>query len=237
MDNTRFIAEIRHLLTSESDESLRASGQRFFKEEVNLYGIKTARVIQIAKEKRKALHDIPKSELWELCGELWQSGMLEEAFIACNWSESIHKEYSSDDFGIFETWVNQFVTNWATCDTLCNHTVGSFVMAFPGYINNLKSWTNSPNRWVRRAAAVSLIIPARKGLFRDEIFEIATLLLEDTDDMVRKGYGWMLKAASEAHQQAVLDFVVSHKKVMPRMALRYAIEKMPAGMKALAMAK
>jgi 3-methyladenine DNA glycosylase AlkD len=25
---------------------------------------------------------------------------------------------------IFEIWFEKYVTNWATCDTLCNHTVG-----------------------------------------------------------------------------------------------------------------
>jgi 3-methyladenine DNA glycosylase AlkD len=47
----------------------------------------------------------------------------------------------------------------------------------------------------------------------------------------------MLKAASEAHQQEVFDYVMSKKTVMPRTALRYAIEKMPASLKAEAMKK
>jgi len=45
----------------------------------------------------------------------------------------------------------------------------------------------------------------------------------------------MLKAASEAHQKEVFDYVVSKKNVMPRTAYRYALEKMPAGLRAEAM--
>jgi 3-methyladenine DNA glycosylase AlkD len=45
----------------------------------------------------------------------------------------------------------------------------------------------------------------------------------------------MLKAASQAHQQLVFDFVMRHKAVMPRTALRYAIEKMPKEMRKEAM--
>lgn len=48
-------------------------------------------------------------------------------------------------------------------------------------------------------------------------------MLTDKDDMVQKGYGWMLKAASPASTQDVFDFVVSKKSMMPRTALRYAI--------------
>jgi len=90
---------------------------------------------------------------------------------------------------------------------------------------------------MRRASAVSLIIPARKGLFLDIIFEIANSLMLDKDDLVQKGYGWMLKAASESHQQEVFDFVMKKKSIMPRTSLRYAIEKMPEEMRKQAMDK
>jgi len=55
--------------------------------------------------------------------------------------------------------------------------------------------------------------------------------------MVQKGYGWMLKAASQAYQNEVFEFVMSKKSIMPRTALRYAIEKMPKELKSLAMEK
>jgi 3-methyladenine DNA glycosylase AlkD len=47
----------------------------------------------------------------------------------------------------------------------------------------------------------------------------------------------MLKSASQAHQQAVFEYVMSKKAVMPRTALRYAIEKMPDELKKRAMQK
>ena len=58
---------------------------------------------------------------------------------------------------------------------------------------------------MKRGAAFSLIIPVRKGLFLPEVFEIAEILLLDSDDLVQKGYGWMLKAASESHPREVYD--------------------------------
>ena len=47
----------------------------------------------------------------------------------------------------------------------------------------------------------------------------------------------MLKATSESHLSEVFDYVIRNKAVMPRTALRYAIEKMPPDLKARAMAK
>lgn len=88
---------------------------------------------------------------------------------------------------------------------------------------------------MRRAGAVSLIIPARRGKFLKDILEIADLLLIDEDDLVQKGYGWMLKAASQAHEREIFEYVMKNKNVMPRTALRYAIEKMPKELKTKAM--
>jgi 3-methyladenine DNA glycosylase AlkD len=165
--------------------------------------------------------------VFALCEELWRSGYNEEAFIACNWSYAVRKYFEESDIVIFENWINSYITNWATCDTFCNHTVGDSLSKFPSWIGELKKWSESDNRWMKRAAAVSLIIPARKGMFLYDIFSIAENLLSDNDDMVQKGYGWMLKAASESHWPEVFDFVTRNRKSMPRTAFRYALEKMP----------
>ena len=231
------ISQLRLELENRSDEKTMATSQNFFKEKIKFYGVRVPTVNMISKEFFKLVEGKPKSDIFEMCEILWQSGYLEESFIACNWSYSIREKYEPNDFQIFETWINNYVNNWASCDTLCNHTVGDFIVKFPEYLANLKAMSLSDNRWVRRASAVTLIIPARKGKFLKDIFEIADILLLDKDDLVQKGYGWMLKAASQAHQQEVFDYVIKHKAIMPRTALRYAIEKMPKDMKVIAMGK
>jgi 3-methyladenine DNA glycosylase AlkD len=90
---------------------------------------------------------------------------------------------------------------------------------------------------MRRASAVSLIVPAKHGKFLKESIEIADLLLTDTDDMVQKGYGWLLKEASRKHTDEVFAYVMKNKRRMPRTALRYAIELMPKELKAETMKK
>lgn len=231
------IQQIKTDLQKNSDEITRTSGMRFFKESVKLYGVKTAVVSQIGKKYFPLIKNEDKKIIFDLCESLWQSGYMEESFIACHWSERIHKQFEKDDIKIFEKWISRYVTNWASCDTFCNHTVGEYIEMFPEEIEVLKKWATSKNRWMKRAAAVSLIVPARKGKFLNDIFEIADILLNDIDDMVQKGYGWMLKATSQAHEEKVFDYVMKNKKTMPRTALRYAIEKMPDDLKKEAMNK
>lgn len=231
------LSDIRKTLKDNVDEKTLETGQSFFKEEILFYGVKIPMVNKISKESFEQVKNRPKAEIFALCEELWKSGYNEEAYIACNWSYYLHGSYEPSDFDIFARWVEQYVTNWATCDTLCNHTIGTLVEMYPQHITQLRRWVLSPSRWVKRAAAVTLIIPARKGLFLNDIFYIADMLLLDKDDMVQKGYGWMLKAASEAYRTEIFDYVISKRDVMPRVSLRYAIEKMPADMKAKAMRK
>jgi len=248
----QIIVQVRQTLINSIDENSPLSHDRFFKEGegVKAYGLKTAVTQKIAKDAFQQIEEYPKQTIFELCEELWRSGYMEEATVACVWSEALHKKFEPADFTVFERWISNYVNNWADCDTLCNHTVGFFLMKYPDYITQLKRWAKSPNRWLRRAAAVSLIIPARKAMFLNDIIEIADILLLDKEDLVQKGYGWMLKAASmsetfvkgdeqtkKKHLNTVFDFVIKNKSVMPRTALRYAIEKMPADLKAEAMKK
>lgn len=221
------VTEVRRLLKESADEKAAESSQKFFKEPVSAYGVKSAAVRKIAGKVFTSLKKSPKAEVLALCEELWRSGYIEEVGVACEWAYALRKQYAPDDFAVFEKWVSEYVSNWASCDTLCNHTVASFVEMFPQFVPKVKAWADSENRWRKRAAAVTFIIPARKGLWLDDILEIADKLLTDPDDLVQKGYGWMLKAASEAHPQKVYDYVMSKKEVMPRTAFRYSLEKMP----------
>lgn len=234
---TDVLSAMRRELGQQADAKTRESFQSFFKETVTVYGVKTAIVTRIAK---KYFHEVPplgKKEIFALCDELFKSDYTEEASIASEWAYWLRDEYEPGDFTVFETWLLRYVNNWAKCDSLCNHAVGSFVEKYPRYLANLKGWTGSENRWLRRAAAVTLIIPAKQGKFLEDIFAIADSLLQDEDDLVQKGCGWMLKEASRTHQKEVYDYVLRNSRLMPRTALRYAIEKMPEDLRRLAMGK
>ena len=231
------IAQIQQELEALADPEIQESSKRFFKEEIRCYGIKTATVIAMAKKYWEEVNDRPKPEIVVLCEELYRSRYVEESFIVSEWAHALSGRYEREDLAVFQRWIDTYITNWASCDGLCNHTMGDFIEQYPECIDELKRWTQSKNRWMRRASAVSLIVPAKHGKFLKESIEIAGLLLTDTDDMVQKGYGWLLKEASRKHTDEVFAYVMKNKMQMPRKALRYAIELMPNELKAEAMKK
>ena len=157
------LAAVRRELLQSIDEKTRESAQRFFKEEVKFHGVKSALVKKIATKYFREIKDRDKKEIFSLCENLLQAGFGEEAFIAFEWSYSLRRQFVPEDFIVFERWVDLYVDNWAKCDTLCNHTLGTFVEMYPQFIDSLAVWARAENRWLRRASAVTLIFPARKG--------------------------------------------------------------------------
>ena len=154
------IARIRQELAIQADPEIQRASKRFFKEEIVCYGMKTATVIAIAKKYWKEVKGRPKAEIFDLCEELYKSGYMEESFIVSSWAYALSERYEKEDLVVFRRWITTYITNWASCDGFCNHTLGNFIEQFPEFTDELKHWTQSENRWMRRAAAVSLIIPA-----------------------------------------------------------------------------
>ena len=231
----QIIRYIRKELKSNADASTRQTFQRFFKEGVKCYGVKTGIVNKIANKYWKAIEHLDKGKIFELCEELYDSDFCEEAFIVSYWAPNLAGQFEPTDLTLFQKWIGKYINNWAKCDGFCNHTIGKFIEKYPRSIKHVQNWAKSDNRWLKRASAVSLIIPAKKGGLLKEAFEIADRLLTDSDDMVQKGYGWLLKETGRMHQKEVFNYVMKNKKLMPRTALRYAIELMPKALKTKAM--
>ena len=72
------VGEVRQLLKESADEETRNSSQRFFKESVAVYGVKSAGVRKIAKQMFSLLENKTKEDVFSPCEELWRSGYLEE---------------------------------------------------------------------------------------------------------------------------------------------------------------
>ena len=233
----KILINIRKELKKNSDKKTKESSKRFFKEEVVLYGVKSAIVSKIAKKYFQEIKELNKKELFLICEELLKSNYCEEAYIVSNWLPKKIDILEKKDIKIFKKWIDLYINNWAKCDGFCNHTIGDLLEKFPEILPEIKSWSKSKNKWLKRASAVSLILPARRGKYLTDVFEISDVLLLDAEDMVLKGYGWLLKEASRKHQKKVLAYVLKNKKIMPRTSLRYAIELMPEELRQKALKK
>ncbi|HLE11851.1 MAG TPA: DNA alkylation repair protein [Bacteriovoracaceae bacterium] len=198
-------------------------------------GVKTPITRKISSKYFNEAKTLKKKEIIKICEKLLDYRLGEYKTIAFDWHFRLKDQYEVSDFKILESWVTNRITDWSDCDDLCTHAVGEFLIQFPNKLPRVIGWAKSKNWVVRRAAAVALIYPLRKGLYIDEAIKTASVLLFDRHDLVNKGYGWMLKEASRNFEKDVLEFILKNKKNMSRVSLRYAIEKMSKAIKAKAM--
>jgi len=120
----------------------------------------------------------------------------------------------------------RFVNNWDLVDVTCEHVIGAWCFAKKD-IRPLSRFARSRNLWERRIAIISTFAFLKKG---DDTptYAMADILLFDEEDLIQKAVGWSLREAgkrvSEVHLRTYLN---RHAGVMPRTALRYAIERLP----------
>ena len=160
-----------------------------------------------------------------LCTALWRSGLQEQGAIVCYLYRHFAGECGEREFRLFTNWLDRYVHNWAHTNGLALRLLGASLANEPGLMEELSAWTVSPNRWKRRAAAVSLMPSARKGLHTAAIFQIAEPLLPDPDEIVQKGCGLLLKETYPRRPLQLMRFLLPRRLHASRLLLRYAAEK------------
>jgi 3-methyladenine DNA glycosylase AlkD len=236
--NDTVLDTLRREIARNDKPQNRINYQQFFKEKLeHPTGLNAATLRKISADCFKSVRGLPGPDMLALCDKLLASRERYMRFFAFEWALKVKSQYRPQDFKLFESWLKRYVDSWGACDSLCCGPMGYLILQFPELAAKTKAWASSKNRWYRRAAAVSLIMPLRKGLLLAEALGTADRLLTDEDYMVQKGYGWMLKEGTKKFPGEVFAYVMKNKAVMPRTALRYAIEKLPPDMRKRAMAK
>ncbi|MDY0231827.1 MAG: DNA alkylation repair protein, partial [Candidatus Saccharicenans sp.] len=93
----------------------------------------------------------------------------------------------------------------------------------------LEKWLAEDNIFVKRVCLVSLIELAKKGQQTQLIYK---MVLEASsaypvNDLVAKAAGWLLREAGKADQHLLEKFLEEHGWRLPRVSVRYAIERFP----------
>lgn len=118
----------------------------------------------------------------------------------------------------------KFVNNWDLVDVSAEHIIGNFLMdkdKAPLYI-----LVKSNVLWERRIAIMSTFHYIKQNKF-SETCKISGMLISDTEILVHKAVGWMLRKVGKRSLQIEKKFLKEHYKTMPRTMLRYAIERFP----------
>ncbi len=128
---------------------------------------------------------------------------------------------------IFDFYIQNisYINNWDLVDTSAPYITGDYFYRNTKKRNMMFEFSKSESLWIRRISIISTFYFIRKNEF-SETLEIAKTLINDEQDLIHKAVGWMLREVYKRDEGLVKTFLRSNYDQLPRVMLRYAIEKM-----------
>lgn len=221
---------IQTALREQASESDAMVLRRFFKTGPGEYGegdrfigVRVPAIRSIAQKYR----DLPLADTLTLL----RSSVHEERFLALVILMRKYQEGGRDEQAeIYGTYLDhtRHINNWDLVDASAEHIVGAYLKN--GSREPLHALAHSESIWERRIAIMSTFHFIKNDEF-DETIRIAEILVSDSEDLIHKAVGWMLREIGKKDRDKEEFFLKKHYRSMPRTMLRYAIEKFPENLR------
>ena len=219
-----------HQLNRHADPAQVEGLSRFFKTGPGQYGegdrflgIKVPVTRQVVKECWRGMDFTQLEEC--LCSEYHEvrlAGLLALVEIFSHAKKEPMLQRECVDFYLSHT---AHINNWDLVDLSCYPLLGEWLLDKDRTIL-YELAKNGKTIWEQRIGMVSTMAFVRKGQTEDT-FAIADILLHHPHDLIHKAVGWLLREAGKRDKEALVSFLASRYRTMPRTMLRYAIEKLP----------
>lgn len=183
-------------------------------------------------------HGIPKREIFSLAKEFQFMPVPEVvdllkdessdhrlgAIAILDWKARNKKTPMREREDIYRAYLDhhEWIDDWGLVDRAAPYVVG-------GYLQDkdrspLYKLANSDLPMERRTAMVATYYFIRKNDL-DDTFALAEILVHDPDEYVQKAVGSWIREAGKRDEPRLKSFLDKYAATMPRIALRYAIEK------------
>jgi 3-methyladenine DNA glycosylase AlkD len=209
----------------------RRGAERYFKTGPGEYGEGDKFIGLVAAELHalaRRYQALPRRESTKLLASPWHEDRLLALLI-------LVRQYRNGDDrtrdAIYRLYVGRTrrINNWDLVDCSAEHIVGPHWRGADATV--LTRLARSPLIWERRIAMLATFHDIKRGAFSEPL-RIARLLLDDDEDLIHKAVGWMLREIGKRDRAVEERFLERYAHRMPRTALRYAIERFPAKLKA-----
>ena len=175
-------------------------------------------VPDIAKVAKK-YSDLTKEDIRKLLNSPWH----EERF--CGWLvvlNNFNKSNNKDEWYKFTIKNIKQLNNWDLVDKIAPNLIGK-------YLENKNSkqileWSSNRSLWIRRIAILATWPKIKNNEFNLTL-KIAKIYLSDSEDLIHKATGWMLREIGKRNEKVLLSFMNKNHKNMPRITVSYALER------------
>ena len=218
--------EIQERLAALGDARIAASSQRFFKTGPGEYGegdLFRGLRVPVLRALAREYQSTPLPEVERLLGSEFHEDRLLALLI-------LVRLYSRGDEAareeIYRLYLKstRFINNWDLVDSSAEHVVGAHLRDRSRA--PLRRLAESGDLWERRVAVLATFHFIKRGEFQ-ETLDLARALLSDREDLIHKAVGWMLREVGKRSPETEEEFLKEHHSRMPRVMLRYAIERFP----------
>jgi 3-methyladenine DNA glycosylase AlkD len=221
--------EVLAALERRADPKRAASSQRYFKEEVELYGLDAPSSRALLKELlARVKGHWTLLEAVSFCNAMVRDPHLEPRGIGYQVVAAFVKGAGPELLKDIRRWLERSCGNWALVDNLAPSVLAPLVERHPEIVPEVVAFTGSPNMWLRRGAAVTFVPLARHGKHLDTAYHVASRLFGDREDLMHKAVGWLLREAGRTDMPRLERFLRAEGPRMPRTTVRYAIERFPS---------
>ena len=182
---------------------------------------------------------IPKREIFSLAKEFQYMPILEVAKLLkdknynhrlgavsiLDWKARNKKTSTEEKKDVYITYVDnhKWIDDWGMVDRAAPYVVGGYL--YDKDRKPLYELAKSKNPMERRTAIVSTYYFIRKNEIEDT-FNIAEILVRDPNEYVQKAVGSWIREAGKRNENRLKEFLDKYADSMPRITLRYAIEKL-----------
>jgi 3-methyladenine DNA glycosylase AlkD len=142
-----------------------------------------------------------------------------------DWKARNKKTSLNDRKDIYLAYINNHdrIDDWGMVDRAAPYVVGAYLYGKDKKV--LYELAKSENPMERRTAIVSTYYFIRKNEI-DDTFNIAEILRNDKNEYVQKAVGSWIREAGKRNENKLKLFLNTYAATLPRVTLRYAIEKL-----------
>tara|TARA_R110002096_G_scaffold435836_2_gene663792 strand:- start:3552 stop:4205 length:654 start_codon:yes stop_codon:yes gene_type:complete len=181
---------------------------------------------------------IPKREIFSLAKEFQYSPVSEVVKLLCDenqdhrlaavsildWKARNKKTTTNEKRDIYKAYLDnhKYIDDWGMVDRAAPYVIGGYL--FDKDRRPLYDLAKSTNPMERRTSIVSTYYFIRKNQI-DDTFKIAEMLVNDTEHFVQTAVGSWIREAGKRDEDRLKAFLNDYAATMPRVTLRFAIEK------------
>ncbi len=124
------------------------------------------------------------------------------------------------------------IDSWGSADSFARHLAGPAWVRGQIAFEDVRAWSEFPDRWWRRAALVATVgLNSRVSGDAPRTLAICRRLIDDRDDMVVKAMSWALGELIAWDRDAVVAFLDKHEGWLAARVKREVRNKLETGLK------